>query len=55
MWGIKMWKIDVPELGGLDFLYQIGEWDFLGDKFLYVSIKFASALGREEGIYCSSL
>lgn len=36
--GIKMWKIDFPKLGGLDFLNQIAEWNFLGNKFFHVSI-----------------
>ena len=38
MQGIKMWKIDFRELGGLDFSNQIVEWDFLGNKFHHVSI-----------------
>lgn len=38
MQGIKMWKIDFRELGGLDFSIQIVEWDFLGNKFHHVSI-----------------
>ena len=33
-----MWKIDFPKLGGLDFLNQIAEWNFLGNKFFHVSI-----------------
>lgn len=40
--GIKMWKIDFPKLGGLDFLNQIAEWNFLGNKFFHVSISSRS-------------
>lgn len=51
MWGIKMWKIDFRELGGLDFWNQKVEWDFLGNKFHHVSISFLSALKFESMIH----
>jgi len=40
--GIKMWKIDFPKLGRLDFSNQIAEWNFLGNKFFHVSISSRS-------------
>jgi hypothetical protein len=50
--GIKMWKIDFPKLGGLDFLNQIAEWNFLGNKFFHVSI---SSRALSPACLCPSL
>lgn len=50
--GIKMWKIDFPKLGGLDFLNQIAEWNFLGNKFFHVSI---SSRARSLSLSCLPL
>lgn len=54
--GIKMWKIDFPKLGGLDFLNQIAEWNFLGNKFFHVSISSrARSLSLSPACLCPSL